>query len=449
MLGAVVASALREAKAERDYPPTVRGLFDRIVSAHDCGPAVTEVFPDPESLLRALKRAPLKNAGTVFAVDLDAPVALADDQPLLFSSERLVRYLARRVHAVRDQKKRPQKTVSGFVKDAKLSGKALKPAVEHVTAYLDGLLAEQLRDGTRLPDWLASVIDPDPTAIAAHLARTIEDASSARSTQPYPVAESVLRAIPGAGVVLDAKSGKSEFFSNVAVIRPPGSNASEPSYLLPRDLPKIALIHLHDTLVALGRRFTDTGLFSAEEVSRHLIDPAAAGDRSAKKSARSASGSATNRHAAPEEIIARAIEDAATKQALSPDIAWLHDKGTRRYFLRSTIETRPEPLATRHPAAPIVSPPPTINAAGFQAAFDRAFQELTAASGGRQIVLLSALRQKLPSVSREQFDTGLLQLWGVSYSLEAANDRHALSHADLAAAIVEGGTEYVYVVRRS
>ena len=456
LLGGFVVAALRDAKTAGYYPPTVRELFDRMVAAAADGGEVRQIVPDAESFLRALSRAPLKHIGTAFAKDLDAPVALEDDQSLLLGSERLLQSLARRVGETRAAKektrgKKPaRKTVSAFLKDAKLTGKALQPAAVSVAAYLDRVLTASLEEGKRLPDWLAPLIDVDPDAVAACLVRTIEEASSAQSARPYPVTESALRAMPGAAAILDAATGKSVFFAKVAAIQIPAAGAADRRYLLPHDLPTIALIHLHDALETIGKRFTDTSLFSAEELACEFVAPANARSRTAKATTRStAKAPSLTKRPPAVSVIAEAIEKAAAKQAIPPAIAWLLDGGTRRYFLRSRVEPNDGFITLRHASTQKSPPQGGFDPVVFHIAFDRAFHELTAASGGRQIVLLSALRKKLPEFTRQQFDDGLMQLWGRAYSLESANERRALSPDDIAAAFIKGGTEYVYVVRRN
>lgn len=443
-LPSLVDAALREAKASGDYPTTVQRLYDRIVAAASSEPGVRDALPDADVLLKTFGRAPLKNEGSRFARDLGGPITLPEDHATLLESEALLEYLAGQVRAARAAGKEPKKkTVAAFLKDAKLSGKTMKPAAQAISKRLEGLLARPV-----VPDWLSSLIDGDPSVVSERLTRFVADASSSSSTVPYPVPDGVLRKLPGAGGVLDGKSGRNRFSDEVIRIQIPETTGCR--HLLARDLPKIALIHLPDAIEAIGRRLTDTALHSAEEIAAVLVggptSPRGAGK--SRPSGRSKAATAGNA-SSPVAVVARAIEDAAEKRAVPPTVAWLLDRGVRRYFLREKIESQPGRPGACESSVPEPVSATAADPAEFAAAFDRAFMDVTATSGGRQIVPLGPLRQKLSRFSREQFDEGITRLWGRSYSLETANDRRAVSQSDLAAAIVKGGTEYVYVVRRS
>jgi len=453
-LQGLVIGALRDAKAAGEYPPTVRALFARVVSAGADWQDALQIIPDPKLLIEKLGLAPLKTTGTVFAKDLDAPVALPEDQPQLIRSEWLLAHLADRVRLARSgrkpSKKPPKATITAFLKDAKLSGKGLKPFAESLARHLDTLLNAQRRDGTRLPAWLNGLIALDADATAALLVRIVEEASSVRSNRPYPVPESALRAVAGATEVIGGPADKGVFFSKVTAVRTSAAGAEERCYVLTVDLPKVALIHLGDALDVLARSSPEkTELFSAADVARHLVDQPGLKRRSASPAAGTATKAGSKaKPPAAAKIVADAIEAAASRRAIPPDIAWLLDGGTRRYFLsakmaQSDLQAVPQPRITENHR-----PPSAFKATGFREAFDRAFRDLTATSGGRQIVLMRDLRRVLSDFSREQFDEGLAQLWGRSYSLETVGDKRALSPADVEAAIVRSGVEYVYVVRR-
>lgn len=185
----LVEAALRGARASGDYPTTVQRLYDRIVAAASSEPGVRDALPDADVLLKTFGRAPLKNEGSRFARDLGGPITLPEDHASLLESEALLEYLAGQVRAARAKGKEPKKkTVAAFLKDAKLSGKTMKPAAQAISKRLEGLLARPV-----VPDWLSSLIDGDPSVVSERLARFVADASSSSSTVPYPVPDEVLR----------------------------------------------------------------------------------------------------------------------------------------------------------------------------------------------------------------------------------------------------------------
>jgi hypothetical protein len=104
-------------------------------------------------------------------------------------------------------------------------------------------------------------------------------------------------------------------------------------------------------------------------------------------------------------------------------------------------------MAKRREAPTHTSPPHDKRRSRFAPAFESAFAAL---SPGRLLVKLSDLRAALPEFDRASFDRGLDELRDADrYVLHTFDGRHgAITAADEAAAIREGGRTFVYVVRR-
>ncbi len=122
-------------------------------------------------------------------------------------------------------------------------------------------------------------------------------------------------------------------------------------------------------------------------------------------------------------------------------------KGAALYFsLEDAIVARQVSSPSASAAAAITPPEPDA-AQRFQAAFNALDQE----TGGRNYVLLHALRRALPDLSRAEFDATLMELRRARrFTLDAAEGRHErLTPEELDAGITEAGNLLVYVARRA
>ncbi|MGE0755887.1 MAG: hypothetical protein AB7F89_01195 [Pirellulaceae bacterium] len=166
---------------------------------------------------------------------------------------------------------------------------------------------------------------------------------------------------------------------------------------------------------------------------------------------------------ADQALVASRMEECADRTQLPSDLAWLYDKGVRRYFRRTDIRPecaeaaeRPQegnvvatacavPGALTTPASPQVPDP-----GHFARDFERAFRDIDGSTGGRNFVRLHSLRRAVPQYSREAFDAGLRQLrLADEYSLETSHGGGArLTDEEREAGIQEGSSLFVYVLKK-
>jgi hypothetical protein len=140
-------------------------------------------------------------------------------------------------------------------------------------------------------------------------------------------------------------------------------------------------------------------------------------------------------------------------------VGWLLVRNTKKLFLLSDLHVagkrrpatgdsadRDAASASRPSPCPSAAAAPLVE---FAPTFDDAFARLDRQGGGHNFVSLMKLRQRLP-LSRERFDAELraLRIAG-RYTLSAAEGRHGLTTAEREASILENGTLFLYVSRKS
>ena len=139
---------------------------------------------------------------------------------------------------------------------------------------------------------------------------------------------------------------------------------------------------------------------------------------------------------------------AAALEARGRDARWPRGVGS----VRAGSEKSAAPLLfLLKDVAPALAATVPSDPAAFASAFERAFERIDRQHGDHNFVLLRALREALPDVSRDDFDAGLTALrLAKRLTLEGSDGRHAqLGAEDLAAGVRDGGTLLVYASRRS
>lgn len=150
----------------------------------------------------------------------------------------------------------------------------------------------------------------------------------------------------------------------------------------------------------------------------------------------------------------RAVTNAKTQDTLSPNVGWIEDGKTEKFFLvadlgspamrRRLSDQNPSPRTTvAEPASATRAP-----AQGFANEFVAAFDRLDRAGGNLNFVSLLDLRRELPSYSRAAFDEGVEHLRKEQrFSLRRPEGRHGISPAERDASIFEAGSQFLYVER--
>jgi hypothetical protein len=202
---------------------------------------------------------------------------------------------------------------------------------------------------------------------------------------------------------------------------------------------------------------------------------------------------ASNHAASPSELktkltgkLKKPFQDAVNcrlaEGVVPPGVGWVLIRNTRKLFLLSDLHSgingplargdstdRSElgaPYAVPRPAEDHVGPgishapavateaasiaaPASVSSLAFALAFDGAFARLDRQLGGHNFVSLVELRRSL-AFARDSFDAGLRELRVAGrYTLSAAEGRHGLTAGEREAGLLENGTLFLYVSRKS
>jgi hypothetical protein len=140
-----------------------------------------------------------------------------------------------------------------------------------------------------------------------------------------------------------------------------------------------------------------------------------------------------------------AVNRRVLARATPPGVGAVLGKKGALFFFLTDVASEDVPAI---PPAPILAP--TSAGLDFAQRFAAAFGKLDRETGDRNYVLLHDLRQALPGVSRDAFDSGLAALRRERrFTLDASDGRHdRLTQEQLNAGISEAGNLLVYVARR-
>jgi hypothetical protein len=152
-----------------------------------------------------------------------------------------------------------------------------------------------------------------------------------------------------------------------------------------------------------------------------------------------------------DQLFKSAIDAAASRGKLPPEVAWVLINGERHYFLWSDAHrgaAAPHDPTPRPALAPKTPPhAPSTFAAEFDSAFDRVKKQ----TPPHTPITLLALRNAMPQYDRTTFDAGLRELrLANKFTLNSHEGGSALlGDAELDAGIQEGSSKLVYISRKS
>jgi hypothetical protein len=159
-----------------------------------------------------------------------------------------------------------------------------------------------------------------------------------------------------------------------------------------------------------------------------------------------------------------AVNCRLTDGSVPAGVGWILIRNAKKLFMLADVHTaqrqgiapgEQDPVlgtqysVLRTPCPELPPPLPPTREVDFAAAFKVEFARLDHRGGGHNFVSLVALRGALPC-PRERFDANLRQLrLAGQYTLSAAEGRHGLTAAEQEAGILENGTFFLYVSRKS